>query len=112
MNILGVLVVGPRMGDALEEHIYGVALSVLAASVLQIVLIVPVLRAHGCEGSVVAGLSASRTYGGSVGCSPRGAGTGGLLLNVFFDAQIGTFLTRGPEQGPPFRYSGTRSTTR
>lgn len=106
MNIVGVLVIGPMMSDALEEQIYGVALSVLAASVLQIVLIMPVLRAHGVR--IPWSLDHRHPDVRRIARMflPVVLGQGVLLLNVFFDAQICTILTRGPEQGPTFSLFG------
>jgi putative peptidoglycan lipid II flippase len=106
VNIVGVLLIGPMIGDALEEQIYGVALSVLAASVLQIALIVPVLRAYGVTVPWSLDYRHADVRRIARMFLPVVLGQGVLLLNVFFDAQICTFLTRGPEQGPTFSLFG------
>src|SRR5262249_61576587 len=46
-NMIGVLFVGPAMSGRLEVQVYGVALSVLVASVLQILIVLPMLRRYG-----------------------------------------------------------------
>ncbi len=47
MNIIGALWIGPLFGDALERQAYGVGLAVVASSILQFAIILPVLRSHG-----------------------------------------------------------------
>lgn len=106
MNIVGVLFVGPMIGKPLESQIYGVALSVLAASVLQLILILPVLRSHGVQ--VPWSLDHRHPDVRRIARMffPVVMGQGVLLLSVFFDAQICTFLTRGPESAPTFSFFG------
>jgi putative peptidoglycan lipid II flippase len=106
MNIIGVLFIGPLFGEALEKQIYGVAISVLAASVLQIVLILPVLRAHGVK--VPWSLEHRHPEVRRIARMflPVVLGQGVLLFSVYFDAQICTSLTRGPQDGPTFSIGG------
>lgn len=105
-NILGVLVVGPAMSVRPEIQVYGVALSVVAASVLQIAIVLPVLRRYGIrfrpsvdwrDATVRRML---RTF------VPIMIGQGVLLLNVYLDSQVCTFLTRGPNQPETFSIAG------
>ncbi len=108
--IVGALVVGPAMGEALERQVYGVAVCVLAASVIQMAIILPVLRGHGVRFRLALYWSdpdlrrMTRTF------IPVLLGQGVLLFNVFFDAQICTFLTRGPEEAATFSMLGTEIT--
>ncbi|RIK63975.1 MAG: murein biosynthesis integral membrane protein MurJ [Planctomycetota bacterium] len=96
LNMIGVLYVGPMIGEALDRQIYGVALSVLAASLLQIAIIVPVMKRHGVafRFSVRWNDPDVRRIGRMF--LPVVLGQGVLLFSVFFDAQLCTFLTRGP----------------
>ena len=100
LNIVGVLFVGPRIGEALEQQIYGVALSVLAASVLQVILIIPVMKRHGVELKLLGGFSDPHVRHMRRVFLPVVIGQGVLLLSVFLDSQICTFLTRGPDDPP------------
>jgi len=105
-NILGVLVVGPAMSARLDVQVYGVALSVVAASVLQIVLVLPVLRAYGIS------FRPSLDWGDPTvrrmmrTFVPIMIGQGVLLLNVYLDSQVCTLLTRGPKQPETFSIAG------
>jgi putative peptidoglycan lipid II flippase len=45
--ILGILVLGPLLGQRREQQIFGVAISVLVAGVLQLAILAPVLRRNG-----------------------------------------------------------------
>jgi putative peptidoglycan lipid II flippase len=49
LMIAGILVIGPQLGSAkqLDRQIFGVAISVIAAGLLQLAFLLPVLRAHG-----------------------------------------------------------------
>jgi putative peptidoglycan lipid II flippase len=102
--VIGVLAVGPLFGEALERQVYGVAVCVLAASVIQLAIILPVLRGHGVRFRLSLDKTdpdlrrMARTF------VPVLLGQGVLLFNVFFDAQICTFLTRGPEASPTFSF--------
>ncbi len=97
MNILGVLVIGPMIGMKMEEQIYGVAWTVLAASVVQLLLIWPVMRRQGVHFRW--SISTTDPHVRSIirMFLPVVLGQGVLLLSVFLDSQICTFLTRGPE---------------
>ena len=106
MIICGATVVGPLFGRALERQVYGVAICVIAASLIQLAIILPVLRGHG----VALRLSLDhddpdvRRIGRMF--LPVLLGQGVLLLNVFFDAQICTMLTRGPDDPASFSLLG------
>lgn len=106
LNICGVLFIAPMIGEALEEQIYGVAISVLAASALQLAIIVPVLKRHGVQFrfSIRWGDSDVRRIGRMF--LPVVIGQGVLLFSVFFDAQLCTFLTRGPDAPATFSIFG------
>ncbi len=106
MNIAGVLVVGPMLGEMLEEQIYGVAFSVLAASVVQLLIIVPVLRRHGVEFRLSLRTDDPEVRRIARMFLPVLIGQGVLLFSVFFDAQICTLLTRAPGAGPTFNLLG------
>jgi putative peptidoglycan lipid II flippase len=103
LNIFGVLFVGPKMGDAMEEQVFGVAYSVLAASVLQVILILPVMKRHGIELRFLRGFSDPNVLHMRRMFLPVVIGQGVLLLSVFMDSQVCTFLTQGP-QDPPTRH--------
>jgi len=106
MIVLGAVVVGPQLGQALEVQVYGVAICVLIASVIQLAAIMPVLRRHGIRFRWSVGWSdpdvrrMARTF------VPVLIGQGILLFNVFFDTQFCTLLTRGPGQGETFSILG------
>lgn len=106
LNITGVLVVGPMLGDLLEEQIYGVALSVLAAGVVQLLIIIPVLKRHGVEFRLSLRTDDPDVRRISRMFLPVLIGQGVLLFSVFFDAQICTMLTRAPGAEPTFRLLG------
>lgn len=97
LNIFGVLVVGPLLSSRLEIQVYGVAISVLAASVLQLVLILPVLRRQGVAFKWSLNTSDEHVRNMIRMFIPVVIGQGVLLLSVFLDSQICTFLTRGPD---------------
>lgn len=97
MNILGVLVVGPMIGTKMEEQIYGVAWTVLAASVVQLLLIWPVMRRQGVHFRWSINTNDPHVRTMIRMFLPVVLGQGVLLLSVFLDSQICTFLTRGPE---------------
>lgn len=110
-NILGVLFVGPAMSRRPEVQIYGVAASVLAASLLQLAIVIPVLRRHGVTFRIGFAWHDPAVRRMLRTLLPILLGQGVLLLNVYFDAQVCTFLTRGPNQpesrtlaGVEFRY--------
>ena len=103
MLIIGATVVGPLFGASLERQVYGVGLCVIAASVIQLSLILPVLRRQGV--SFRLSLDRDDPDIRRIGRMflPVLLGQGVLLFNVFFDAQICTMLTRGP--GDPAAFS-------
>jgi putative peptidoglycan lipid II flippase len=98
MMVVGALVIGPMLGDRLEVQVYGMAISVLTASILQLVAIFPVLRRHGIQFRWSLNRSDPDVRRMGRIFVPVLLGQGVLLFNVFFDAQLCTFLTRGPEQ--------------
>ncbi len=106
MVILGVLGVGPAMGGPLERQVYGVAVCVLAASVMQLVLIFPVLRRHGVQFKLSLSRSDPDLRHMARIFVPVLLGQGILLFNVFFDAQVCTLFTRGPQQPETFSLFG------
>ena len=106
MNMFGVLVVGPMLGDLLEEQIFGVAYTVLAAAVIQLLIILPVLRRHGVEFRLSLGLHDPDVRRIGRMFLPVLLGQGVLLFSVFFDAYICTYLTRGPKAPPSFTLMG------
>ena len=110
MNMVGVLVIGPMLGKVLEEQVFGVAYSVLAAGVIQLLIIIPVLRRHGVEfrfSLTTADPKVRQIWRMFI---PVVLGQGVLLFSVFFDAQICTFLTRGPESPATFSLLGKEIT--
>ena len=106
LNMFGVLVVGPMLGPRLEQQVYGVAYTVLAASVLQLVLILPVLRRQGVRFKWSISTSDERVRHMIRMFIPVVIGQGVLLLSVFLDSQICTFLTRGPQDPASQSYFG------
>lgn len=106
MSIVGVLFVGPMIGKPLERQIYGVALSVLAASVLQLLLILPILKSNGVKMPWSLDYRHPDLRRISRMFFPVIIGQGVLLFSVFFDAQICTFLTHEPESPATFTLFG------
>jgi putative peptidoglycan lipid II flippase len=98
MMIAGALWIGPLFGKALDVQVYGLAVSVLIASVIQLITVFPVLRRHGIQFRW--SLDRSDPDVRRIGriFLPVLVGQGILLFNVFFDTQLCTFLTRGPGQ--------------
>ncbi len=105
-NILGVLVVGPAMSVRPEIQVYGVALSVVAASVLQIAIVLPVLRTYGIRFRPSVDWRDPTVRRMMRTFVPIMIGQGVLLLNVYLDSQVCTFLTRGPNQAETFSIAG------
>lgn len=106
MIVIGAVVVGPMLGDSLEKQIYGVGYCVLAASIIQLLIILPVLKRQG----VVFKLSLDRSHpdvrkilGMFI---PVVLGQGVLLFNAFFDTQICTSLTQAPNGPASFSMFG------
>jgi len=107
MNMFGVVVVGGWwLGGPLERQIHGVAWSVLAASAMQIFIILPVLRRHGVRFRLSLDTSDPAIRGILRVFIPILLGQGILLISVFLDAQICTFLTRGPNDPAGFSFLG------
>lgn len=106
MNMVGVLVIGPMLGKMLEEQVFGVAYSVLAAGVIQLLIIIPVLRRQGVEFRFSLTTDDPKVRQIWRMFIPVVLGQGVLLFSVFFDAQICTFLTRGPESPVTFFLMG------
>ncbi len=102
MQIVGVEWIAPLLGgpDQLERRIFGPALTVIATGILQIAIILPVLRKQGVSFRMSLDKSdpdlrrIMRTF------VPIMLGQSILLFNVFLDAQICTYLTRGPQDPP------------
>ncbi len=94
----GILWLGPLVGgDDPQQQIYGVAISVIAAGVLQLLFLWPALRAHG----VPLGWRFEprdpqlRSMLASVG--PAMLGQGALLVSTFLDSLVCTLLTHKPD---------------
>jgi putative peptidoglycan lipid II flippase len=106
MMIVGVEIIGPLFGSEPQRQVYGVALTVLATSVIQLLIILPVLRRHGVEWRFSFAFRDPdlRRIGRSF--LPILLGQGVLLLSVFFDSQICTMLTRGPQMPASFSMFG------
>lgn len=105
-NILGVLVVGPALSARPEVQVYGVALSVVAASVLQIAIVLPLLRFYGIRFRPSVDWRDATVRRMMRTFVPIMIGQGVLLLNVYLDSQVCTFLTRGPNQPETFSLMG------
>jgi putative peptidoglycan lipid II flippase len=106
MIVVGALVVGPMLGQAVEVQVYGVAVCVLAASVIQLLAIWPVLRRHGIHSPWSLNWRDADVRRMGRIFMPVLLGQGILLFNVFFDTQLCTFLTRGPQQPETFSILG------
>lgn len=104
--VVGVLVVGPRLGDLLEQQVFGVAYAVLAASLVQLAVIIPVMKAHGVEFRLGLDRRDPNVRRMARMFLPVVIGQGVLLFSVFFDAQICTYLTRGPQAPATFSFLG------
>ncbi len=105
-NMIGVLLVGPAVSGRLEVQVYGVAGTVLVASVLQVLTVLPVLRRYGVAFRPTLDWADANVRRMVRTFVPIMIGQGVLLLNVYFDSQICTFLTRGPEQPATFTLAG------
>jgi len=103
MIILGAVVVGPLFGASIERQVYGVGLCVIAASAIQLSLILPVLRRQGVSFRLSMDRDDADLRRMGRMFLPVLLGQGVLLFNVFFDAQICTMLTQGP--GDPAAFS-------
>ncbi len=105
--ITGALLVGPMLGDKLEQQVYGLGLCVIVASVVQLLLILPVLRRHGVHFKLSLNRDDPDLRRILRLFLPVLLGQGVLLFNVFFDAQICTLLTCGPGDPATFTLLGT-----
>ncbi len=92
--IAGIVWLGPALGTEPRVQIFGVAIAVLVAGVVQILLLLPVLRAHDVHLGLVLDLRDPhlRTLLRQLG--PVLVGQGLLVLSPFLDTQICVFLTR------------------
>lgn len=102
MQIVGIELIGPMLAgpDQLERRIFGPALTILATGLLQIAIILPVLRRHGVTFRMSLDYSDPEVKRITRSFIPIMLGQSILLFNVFLDAQICTFLTRGPQDPP------------
>ncbi|MBK8270632.1 MAG: murein biosynthesis integral membrane protein MurJ [Planctomycetes bacterium] len=107
VNIIGVTTVGPLFfGPKIENQVYGVAICVLASSLIQLPFLIPTMRKYGVK------LRLSLQYRDEDfraiirGFLPILLGQGILLFNVFFDAQLCTYMTRGPGMPETFTLWG------
>ncbi|MFO0972983.1 MAG: murein biosynthesis integral membrane protein MurJ [Phycisphaerae bacterium] len=105
-NIIGARYVGPALSDRREVQVYGIAISVLVASVLQIVIVLPVLRRHGLRLTLTPRFDDPRLRTMLRMFLPVLLGQGVLLVNVYLDSQVCTLLTRGPDQPETFHLLG------
>ncbi len=105
--ISGALLVGPMLGDQLQEQVYGLGFCVIVAGVVQLLLILPVLRQHGVRFKLSLDRDDPDVRRILRLFLPVLIGQGVLLFNVFFDAQICTLLTRGPGDPASFTLLGT-----
>jgi len=96
--IAGIVWLGPAFGPEPRVQIFGVAIAVLAAGGVQILLLLPVLRAHGVRLGWAVDLRDPnlRTLLRQLG--PVLIGQGLLVLSPFLDTQICVFLTRLHDQ--------------
>lgn len=96
--IAGIVGLGPALGPEPRVQIFGVAIAVLAAGVVQILLLLPVLRAHDVRLGVALDRRDPnlRTLLRQLG--PVLIGQGLLVLSPFLDTQICVFLTRLHDQ--------------
>ena len=108
MIFTGVMLVGPLLGERLEQQIYGVAGCVLLTGIIQLAIIMPVLRRHGVRFRLSLNHRDPDLRQMARIFVPVLLGQGVLLFNVFFDAQICTFLTRGPQDPAAFSFFGSQ----
>lgn len=108
MIVTGAIVIGPLFGDELHKQVYGVGICVIAASILQLLIIVPVLRNHGIRFKLSLDRNDENLRRMMRMFLPIVLGQGVLLFNVFFDTWIITMLTRGPEQPETFSFFGSQ----
>jgi putative peptidoglycan lipid II flippase len=107
--IAGLLLIGPALSATRPEiQVYGVAISVLAAGIAQLIFIYPALRSAGVP---IAwkwdpGHAAVRNMLRLL--PPIALGQGILAFGVFLDAQICVLLTRTPGSAETFSLLGAR----
>ncbi len=106
MLIVGAVVVGPMLGEALETQSYGIGVCVVAAGAMQLLILRPVLRRHGVSFRLSLDQHDEDLRRMKRMFVPILLGQGVLLFNVFFDAQLITLLTQGPEQASTFSLFG------
>lgn len=107
LNIIGVTTVGPLLfGDRIERQVYGVAICVLASSAISLAMIIPTLRRFGVRFKLSLDTRDEDMRAILRMFVPIMLGQGVLLFNVFFDAQICTMLTQGPNDPPTFTFLG------
>ncbi len=106
MLIVGAVIVGPMLGPALETQSYGIGVCVVAAGVMQLLILRPVLRRHGVGFRLSLDQDDEDLRRMKRMFVPILLGQGVLLFNVFFDAQLITLLTQGPGQEATFSLLG------
>ena len=107
LNIIGVTTIGPMFfGPRIENQVYGVALCILASSIVQLFMIFPTLRRYGVYFKLSLDTRDEDLRAILRIFIPILLGQGVLLFNVFFDAQICTMLTRGPDDPQTFTLLG------
>jgi len=110
--IAGILWLGPMLGgDSLDRQVFGIALSVLLAGVLQLAFLVPVLHRYGVRLGWSLELRDPQVRHMLRLMGPVLLGQGVLMLSTFLDAQMCALLTHvagAPETanwfGLQFRY--------
>jgi putative peptidoglycan lipid II flippase len=91
----GIIWLGPLVGgDDPGGQVFGVAISVLIAGVLQLVLLLPVLRSNGVEVGWSLQPRDPHVRAMARNMVPILIGQGVLLFGTFFDAQICTLFSR------------------
>ncbi|MEE8170390.1 MAG: murein biosynthesis integral membrane protein MurJ [Phycisphaerae bacterium] len=104
--IVGILALGPALGESPEARIFGPAIAVLVAGVLQLVLLRPVLRSAGVEVGLQWRRRDSAISPLVLALIPVMLGQGVLLINTFLDTQMCTFLCRAPGASAEFTLFG------
>ncbi len=109
--IAGIVWLGPALGgDDPQKQVFGVAICVLVAGVLQLVLLVPVLRRQGVRFGWSFQFRDPHVREMSRKMLPVLFGQGVLLLGTFLDAQICALLTYvkdGPATASLFGFAFT-----
>ena len=102
----GIFVLGPALGESSEQRLFGVALAVVAAGVLQLLFLWPVLRAHGVRVRWNLHLSDPRLRQIMRLLVPMSLASGALLISAWLDAQICVMMTANPGKGATFELLG------